>query len=132
MDHRFTGGDGDRKAIRRALATDKVEFIQIAGGSGGIASIDDTVRCSEHAHVALSVALQKHHAKRILLTNHTECGAYAMAGHSFQTAEKEREYHVSELKKARDRVKTWYPDMEVLAGFMTVDDADQPTVEIVG
>lgn len=131
MDHRFSSGDGDRKAIRHALGTDDVEFVQIAGGAGCFASIDDAVKAAEHAKVSLDVAVEKHHAKRIFLTTHTECGAYALAGHLFEELEKERDFHVSELSTAREEVCRLYPDLEVLAGFLTVDESDEPIIEMI-
>lgn len=130
MDHRFVTGDADRKAIRAALGTDDVEFIQIAGGAGCFASIDGTVKAAAHAKVSLDVAIGKHHAKKILLTNHTECGAYGLAGFASDTALEEEKFHETELAKAAEAVRGMYPGVEVLAGFVTVDERDEPVVRL--
>lgn len=131
IDHRFSTSDGDRKAIRRALGTDDVEFIQIAGGAGCFASIDNTVKSAEHAKIALDVAIGKHRAGKILLTNHTECGAYGLAGHMFTDFQKEMEFHTSELQKAKEVVQSLYPEKKVLAGFMMIDGSDEPFVKLI-
>ena len=131
IDHRFSAGDGDRKAIKRVLGTEDVEFIQIAGGAGCFASIDGSVQASTHAKVALDVAVGKHHAQKILLTTHTECGAYALAGFTFIDFVKEMEFQTEELLKAKEAVQAIYPEKEVLAGFMLIDESDEPSVRLV-
>jgi hypothetical protein len=134
QDPRFTSSDdGDRKAVRKALGADRIEFIQIAGGAGSIASIDSTLKSKEALQTAIGVAVRNHAIRKGILINHGGvCGAYKLAGKTFETKEAEKEFHTNELLAAHKQVLEWFPEIEELRiGFMIVDENDEVVVELI-
>lgn len=131
MDFRFTEDNLDREAVRKAFGLRKIDFLGLAGSAGCAASIDDVVKCAEHARIAIGVAMEKHHTDNVILTNHTECGAYGLAGHSFETIQEEKDFHVRELRLAKAKVLEWYPTANVMLAFVTVDEGDNVVAEVV-
>jgi hypothetical protein len=126
-----TADESERRAVRKFLGTTNVEFVPFAGASGVFITLANITHGKEYAKFALGVAINKHKAKKLLLTNHTECGAYAAGGYDkFETAEEEKAFHIQELLKAKNQAAEWFPDVEIVLGFMTVD-GDRVVVEPV-
>lgn len=136
QDPRFTinvnaADDGDRKAARNALGTDRVEFIQFGGGAEAMGCACDVMQSKDAIIKALMVAVKSHRAKRGLLVTHTECGAIALSNHTFETLEAEKEFHTKQLRDRKKEVMEAYPELEeLLTGYMTVDSEDNVVIEL--
>jgi hypothetical protein len=137
QDPRFTirvdsADDGDRKAARKALGTERVEFIQFGGGAEAMGCACDVMQSKQAIISALMVAIKSHHAKRGLLVTHTECGAISLSGQKFDSLQAEKEFHFNHLRDRRKEVMAAYPELEeLLTGYMTIDENDNVVIEIV-
>ena len=74
--------------------------------AGGIKNIETIL-----GQIDISVRL--HQIKKVILVNHEDCGAYGEAG----TYEK----HVEDLKTAKEKVKTVYPNLEIETYYLHLD-----------
>ena len=73
---------------------------------------------------SIGVPCELHHVKKIVIVNHSDCGAYGGSG-KFVSSEEEQAFHEGELRKARDIVKQKYPEQEVILAYAKlVDDGD--------
>lgn len=57
-------------------------------------------------------AIRLHHVQEAILINHTDCGAYGGSGH-FGSFTEERDFHVEEMRKARELILARYPAIRV-------------------
>lgn len=60
----------------------------------------------------IAVCANLHSADRIVLINHTDCGAYG-GKDAFKSIDDEREKLTDDLRKARDVIKESFPSVEV-------------------
>lgn len=62
----------------------------------------------------IKIAHEKlHPLEKIILVNHSNCGAYRLSGITFDDPEKEEEFHRKELKRAAAVVKNVLPSVKV-------------------
>ena len=72
----------------------------------------------------ISVPCDLHHAKKIVIVNHQDCGAYGGSA-KFGNVEEEQKFHESELKKAQEKIAEKYPEKEYILVFAKLaDDKD--------
>lgn len=68
-----------------------------------------------------AIAHDLHHAKKVIIVNHADCGAYGGRS-AFGNIDEERKKHVEDVKKAIEIIKVQYPDMEVTGLFADLDE----------
>ena len=61
-----------------------------------------------------------HHPHKLILTNHTDCGAYG-GSEKFRSIEEEIKFHKSELVKAEEIIKDKFPNLPVTAELFTLN-----------
>ena len=61
----------------------------------------------------IDIAVRLHHIKKVVLVNHEDCGAYGETG----TSEK----HAEDLKAARVKINTVYPNLEIQTYYLHLD-----------
>lgn len=87
------------------------DLIELAGGSKNLASpSQEADRTAVLESIKVSVDL--HGAKKIILTNHVDCGAYG-GSNNFNSIEEEIDFHKIELQKAADIVSESFPDLAI-------------------
>jgi carbonic anhydrase len=77
-----------------------------------IAAIAGGVKDSKFLMDQLDLSISLHGITEAILCNHTDCGAYGGSA-QFNSLEDEGEFHIGELKKARELVSVKYPSLSV-------------------
>ncbi len=119
-------------ALARDLGVEAYDLISLAGGAGNLAlfgSQDVARRKVALGDIRTAVAL--HGASRVVLLNHQQCGKYAAAGREFPDLASERSYHTGELTTAARLAREQFPEVEVIPGFIRVDEKEQVIIERV-
>jgi hypothetical protein len=88
---------------------------------GSAKAINECLAETDLAMKCIGVPCDLHHAKKIVIVNHEDCGAYGGSA-KFETREEEQKFHVSELKKAKDKLSEKYPDKEYILIYATLSD----------
>lgn len=106
------------------------DVISLAGASKSLADGNDQIRDFFLQQVSVSTDL--HHAERIVVFHHSDCGAYAK-DYSFASPEKEREQQIADMKKTREILQSRYPAVEVVLAYGKLEDEHgaRVTFEIV-
>lgn len=73
----------------------------------------------------ISVPCELHHAEKIIIVNHEDCGAYGGSAKFNGDAEAEQKFHEGELQKAKNIILEKYPDKEIILFYAKlVNDKD--------
>lgn len=79
----------------------------------------------ELASSCIGVPVNLHHAKKIVLVHHEDCGAYGGSGKFEGDKDTEQAFHEMELRKAKDAILKKYPEKEVVMVYAKlVDEGD--------
>lgn len=78
----------------------------------------------------ISVPVELHHAEKIVIINHQDCGAYGGSAKWNGDEKAEQEFHEKELKKAKDKILTKYPDKEIILIYAKLVD-NKENIEFV-
>ena len=70
----------------------------------------------------ISVPVDLHHAQKIVIINHQDCGAYGGSGKFNGNDEAEQKFHEEELKKAKEKILAKYPNKEVILAYAKLVD----------
>lgn len=79
---------------------------------------------------SISVPIELHHAKKIVIVNHEDCGAYGGSKKFGGDAAAEQNFHETELKKAKEKILEKYSDKEVVLVYAKLTD-DKENIEFV-
>ncbi len=60
----------------------------------------------------IETSVSLHKIQEVIISNHTDCGAYRSAG-PFSSFEEECSFHIEEMKKARDLILSKFPSLKV-------------------
>ena len=119
MDFRLT------REIGRWLEEEKMmgdcDIVALAGSAKEIVDGDEASRNLLLKQIEISASL--HHASRVILMHHTQCGAYAQS-YEFASTEEELNKHREDLTKAENIIKSKFPDIEVLKIIAVMKDGD--------
>jgi carbonic anhydrase len=63
-----------------------------------------------------------HHAQKIVIINHEDCGAYGGSKKFEGDREAEQQFHVEELQKAKMKILSLYPDREIILAYAKLVD----------
>lgn len=106
------------KFVEDELGIKNFDFPSLPGAAKAInecADNDITMQC-------VSVPCDLHHAKKLVLVNHQDCGAYGgskiFKGDEFA----EQRFHEQELQKAKEKVLVKYPNLEVILVYARLAD----------
>lgn len=72
----------------------------------------------------VSLPFKLHHAKKIVIINHEDCGAYGGSG-KFSNKEAEQKFHEEELRKAKGIINDKFPGKEVVLVYTRLDDKQE-------
>lgn len=96
--------------VELELGIKNFDFPSLPGSAKAInecAENDVSISC-------IDVPCGLHHAKKIVIVNHEDCGAYGGSGKFGGNSEEEQKFHEGELKKAKEKILAKYPDKEVV------------------
>lgn len=60
----------------------------------------------------INTSVNLHNIKEVILSNHTDCGAYGGSA-KFASSEEEESFHVKEMKTAKEIILQKYPHLEI-------------------
>ena len=95
--------------VENELKIKSFDFPSLPGSAKAINESSDAAFVSG----CISVPVELHHAEKIIIINHQDCGAYG-GSVKFNNDEKaEQKFHYKELQKAKEKILSKYPDKEV-------------------
>ncbi|MFH1611339.1 MAG: hypothetical protein ABIA83_01930, partial [Patescibacteria group bacterium] len=71
-----------------------------------------------------------HSISTLMLMNHTDCGAYG-GSDKFETKEEEKEFHIGELRKAKEKLSKKYPELEIIMLLGDTVSREQTNIEVI-
>ncbi len=87
---------------------------------------------SDLALECVKVPCDLHHAEKIVIVNHEDCGAYGGSAKFEGDTEAEQKFHEEELKKAKTKILEMYPEKEVILVYAKlVDDGGNIDFQII-
>ncbi len=105
-----------RKFLRR-IGVQRADVISIAGGAKALASPgDESEREFVLSQIALSIRL--HGSTRIILTLHSDCGAYGGVAAFGNKAQAEATHHWGEIARAAEVARQKFPGVAVESYFL--------------
>jgi carbonic anhydrase len=110
-------------AIDEFLRTQQIrmpDIIVVAGGTKTLASPSSDFE-REFIIQQIRLSLELHRAKRVVLINHSDCGAYGGSVAFQHDAQIEAEYHAQELQTAVTLVAKILPTITVEAYFLNFE-----------
>lgn len=112
-----------QKAMREFLEKENLmgdcDVISIAGG----------VKQADFVMSQLDISVGLHGATDVILSNHTDCGAYG-GSENFASPEEERMFHVNEMEKARNTILAKNPNLNVRMILGTINGENISLEEI--
>jgi hypothetical protein len=78
----------------------------------------------------IGVSCDLHHAARIVIVNHADCGAYGGAKEFKGDIEAEQKFHEGELRHAKEKILKYYPGKEIVIAYAKLVDGGE-NVEFV-
>lgn len=118
MDFRLGSAIRDELAKRGLL--DDCDIVAIAGAGKTIIS-EEPKSWHDTALEMVDLSKKLHEIKTLIIMHHTDCGAYG--GHAaFESLEAEHEGHVTDMRKAREVIKTRQPDLEVKLVLINMEE----------
>ncbi|MEK7647250.1 MAG: carbonic anhydrase [Patescibacteria group bacterium] len=119
-----------QKALLEACGVSDYDLIKLAGGAKNISSPDKDAR-REIVFDDIALALRAHHANKIILLNHQNCGKYASEGHVFADSAAEKIFHEQELRRAGELATSQFGGTEIVLGYVWVGDNDKVAISLV-
>lgn len=102
--------------INNGLGIEDFDFPSIPGAGKAI---------NENAELALScisIPCDLHHAKKIVLIHHQDCGAYGGLKSFGYNKKREQAHHENEMRKAKEKILEKYSDREVIMVFASLSE----------
>lgn len=89
---------------------------------GAAKALNDCKSDQEIAMKCISVPRDLHQAKKLVLVNHQDCGAYGGSQVFNGDEAAEENFHLEELKKAKEKVAVKYPDLPIILLYAKLAD----------
>lgn len=97
------------------------DVISLAGASKSLA--DGSSEIKDFFLKQVSVSTELHHAERIIIFHHSDCGAYAK-DYSFASKEEEKNQQISDMKITKQILNEKYPNAEVILVWGDMQDSE--------
>ncbi len=105
-----------RKFLRR-IGIQRADVISIAGGAKALASPQDQAE-RDFVLDQIAVSMRLHRSKRVILTLHSDCGAYGGIAAFGNRADVEAAHHWQELARAADLTRRKFPGTAIESYFV--------------
>lgn len=127
--------------VRDVLGVASFDLISLAGGAADFSLSGCAERCKTITE-DIALAVKAHHAGKVVLLSHENCGKVAVSGISFHTLEEEKEFHRHALQEAGKKIKSIFSEKEaghdgkkecpeILLGFLLASGSDAPRIESI-
>ena len=117
IDFRFW--KGTMKFVEEELGIKSYDFPKMPGASKAIndclSEVDVPMKC-------IGVPCDLHHVKKIVVVNHSDCGAYGGSAKFNGDSNAEQRFHEEELQKAKAKILEKYPEKEVILVYAKLVD----------
>jgi len=110
------------KFVEEELGMKSYDFPKLPGAAK---SINDCLSEVDVAMKCIGVPCDLHHAQKIVIVNHADCGAYGGSAQFNGDLEAEQRFHESELQKAREKIFAQFPGKEVILAFAKIVDGGE-------
>lgn len=110
------------KFVEEELGIKAYDFPKLPGAAK---AIND---CQGEADVpmeCIGVPFNLHHASKIVIVNHTDCGAYGGSKQFEGDADAEQKFHEEQLKSAKEKILVQYPGKEVVLAYAKLVDGGE-------
>lgn len=108
------------KAFGKQEGFGHIDLVKVAGGAKALASAESASPDRDFLLDQIKASARLHGTKRVILMLHRDCGGYG-GSKNFESADKEKEELVKQLRVAQDFVKRELPDLSVDAYFADFD-----------
>jgi len=113
--------------VEKELGLTSFDFPSLPGSAK---AINECMSENDLAMACVGVPVNLHHAKKIVIVNHQDCGAYGGSKKFNGDDEAEQKFHEEELQKAKEKILAKYPDKEVILVYAKLVD-EKENIEFV-
>ncbi|HPN96777.1 MAG TPA: hypothetical protein PLK35_03345 [Candidatus Moranbacteria bacterium] len=113
--------------VEKELGIKTFDFPSLPGSAK---AINECLNDTDLAMQCINVPCDLHHAKKIVIVNHEDCGAYGGSAKFSGDAKAEINFHENELKKAKEKIMEKYPDKEVILAYAKLSE-DKKNIEFL-
>jgi len=112
--------------VENELGIKSFDFPSLPGAAKAInESLDGDI-----SQQCISVPIELHHAQKIVIINHEDCGAYGGSEKFGGDRDEEQKFHETELQKAKEKLKAKYPDKEIILAYAKLT-SDGENIEFI-
>lgn len=112
--------------VEKELGIKSFDFPSLPGAAKAINESQDET----FVFGCIDVPVNLHHAKKIVIVNHQDCGAYGGSAKWSGDGEAEQKFHTEELQKAKEKLSAKYPDKEIILVYAKLEN-DQNDINFV-
>ena len=105
--------------VEKELGLRTFDFPSLPGSAKAINECADE---KDLAMQCIGVPCDLHHAQKIIIVNHEDCGAYGGSAKFNGDSEAEQKFHEEELKKSKAKILNIFPDKEVILIYAKLAD----------
>ena len=105
--------------VEKELGLKSFDFPSLPGAAK---AINDCASDDDIAMKCVSVPRDLHHAKKLVIVNHQDCGAYGGSQVFNGDSEAEQKFHEEELRKAKTKILAKYSDLQVILIYAKLAD----------
>ena len=107
------------KFAEEALGIKSYDFPKMPGAAK---VINDCQSETDVPMQCIGISCDLHHAARIVIVNHADCGAYGGSKEFKGDDEAEQKFHEVQLKSAKEKILKYYPGKEVVIVYAKLVD----------
>ena len=108
--------------VEEELGINSYDFPKMPGAAKAINEcqndVDVPMKC-------IGVPCDLHNAQKIVIVNHADCGAYGGSSQFNGDAEAEQKFHEKELRKAKVKISSKYPNKEIILAYAKLMDGGE-------
>ena len=89
---------------------------------GAAKAINDCHGETDVSMQCIGVPCNLHHAQKIVIVNHADCGAYGGSKEFKGDSDAEQKFHEVQLKSAKEKILQYYPGKEIILAYAKLTD----------
>lgn len=113
--------------VEKELGVKSYDFPSLPGAAK---AINECLKETDVAMQCIGVPCELHHAGKIIIVNHEDCGAYGGSAKFGGDQDAEQKFHEGELRKAKEKIAELYPDKEFVLIYARLAD-DKENIEFL-
>jgi len=107
------------KFVEEKLGIKTYDFPKMPGAAK---AINDCQGETDVPMQCIGVPCNLHHAQKIVIVNHADCGAYGGSRQFNGDSDAEQKFHEEQLKGAKEKILKYYPNKEVALVYAKLVD----------